>query len=576
MDFVTAPLIADLFLLAISAIGRQEVHDGTVGANGISPIDIMVFFLTLAYIAISIDASGLIRWLAFKVLEKGGRYGHRLFLYLYIFFYALTSFIGNDPVILSGTAFLAYMTRVSSNIMHPRAWIHTQFAVANIASAILVSSNPTNLVLAGAFGIKFINYTANIIVPVLVTGVVLFPFLLYIVFAHEDLIPEQILMHELTQEQKERKIVNPNIPNAGGVDEEEKNAAGGDLVEVMRPFLDKRGAGFGAVVMATTLITLLALNAASQSSHEHPVFWVTLPAATVMFCWDLWFGWNNRQETREAVEQLRKEAEETRAARARRRAEEQEAVRSATGLEKGAPVSYRQKPDQQEKDDLHRQSNENGSAGGHSELSTAVADEKLLEYDPAATPRRIDSNPRESERLQNENKQENYSSKSLEQDDVEEQSLQTRNQTSIETLIRDGYRWAQITFPTATTVFTHLPFKLVPFALAMFVLVQGLVTTGWVPVFAYGWDHWVYKTGTVGAIGGMGFVSVILCNASLSILQSFRAWQANSDFPCSLQAQTLAPPFSSRAFCKPGKKSIVSTERQLATGRSGAQSTAWL
>jgi hypothetical protein len=36
---------------------------------------------------------------------------------------------------LSGTAFLAYMTRVSSNIVHPRAWIHTQFAVANIASA---------------------------------------------------------------------------------------------------------------------------------------------------------------------------------------------------------------------------------------------------------------------------------------------------------------------------------------------------------------------------------------------------------------------------------------------------------
>lgn len=43
-----------------------------------------------------------------------------------------------DPIILSGTAFLAYMTRVSENIEHPRAWIHTQFTVANIGSAILV------------------------------------------------------------------------------------------------------------------------------------------------------------------------------------------------------------------------------------------------------------------------------------------------------------------------------------------------------------------------------------------------------------------------------------------------------
>jgi Na+/H+ antiporter NhaD/arsenite permease-like protein len=60
-----------------------------------------------------------------------------------------------------------------------------------------------------------------------------------------------------------------------------------------------------------------------------------------------------------------------------------------------------------------------------------------------------------------------------------------------------------------------LPLPLVPFAFAMFVLVQALVTKGWVPVFAYGWDHWVGKTGTVGAIGGMGFLSVILCNVSL-------------------------------------------------------------
>ena len=48
----------------------------------------------------------------------------------------------------------------------------------------------------------------------------------------------------------------------------------------------------------------------------------------------------------------------------------------------------------------------------------------------------------------------------------------------------------------------------------MFVLVQALVTKGWVPVFAYGWDHWVTRTGTVGAIGGMGFLAVILCNVS--------------------------------------------------------------
>lgn len=47
--------------------------------GNIQPIDIMAFFLTLAYIAISIDASGLIRFLAFKVLKWGGDNGRTLY-----------------------------------------------------------------------------------------------------------------------------------------------------------------------------------------------------------------------------------------------------------------------------------------------------------------------------------------------------------------------------------------------------------------------------------------------------------------------------------------------------------------
>jgi hypothetical protein len=89
MNFVTAPLIADLFLLAILAIGRKEVHDGTLGANSILPYNIMIFFLTLAYIAISIDASGFIWWLALKVLQMGGGVVPGFLFYIFAFFFAL-------------------------------------------------------------------------------------------------------------------------------------------------------------------------------------------------------------------------------------------------------------------------------------------------------------------------------------------------------------------------------------------------------------------------------------------------------------------------------------------------------
>ena len=88
---------------------------------------------------------------------------------------------------------------------------------------------------------------------------------------------------------------------------------------------------------------------------------------------------------------------------------------------------------------------------------------------------------------------------------------------TLTSLVADAYLWSQMTFPTATVSLTNLHFALVPFAFSMFVLIQALVHKGWVPVFAHGWDHRVNKTGTVGSIFGMGFLSTILCNVSFYI-----------------------------------------------------------
>ena len=334
---------------------------------------------TAGHATVDINAYGLVKDFAKKGLEKGGKAGRRLFSYLYAIFFSLGTFIRNYPIIRSGTAFLAYMTRASSNIEDPRAGILSQFAIANIASATLVSSNPTNLALAGAFNINLIVYIANMIVPAVVTAVTLFPGLL--------LTPLKITMHELSDAHKAKPAVNSNIPYSRGVlVEEEENLYGTEkskslpLEEIMNPFLDKRGAVFSGIVMAVTLGTVLTLNAASQSDHERPVFWVTLPVAFSVFVCDVVFGWLHRHETGEVS--------------------------------------------------------------------------------------------------------------------------------------RKG--WCQVIFPTATMMATHLPWALISFAFSMFILVQALVTKGWVQVFAYGWNHWVTWSGSIGAIGGMGFLSVILCNVSSS------------------------------------------------------------
>lgn len=487
MNFVTAPLIADLFLLAISAIGREEVRGGTIGADHISPIDIMLFFITLAYIAISIDASGLIRWLAYKVLLKGGKSGRRLFLYLYAFFALLGSFIGNDPIILSGTPFLAYMTRVSSNIQHPRAWIFSQFAVSNVVSAILVSSNPTNLVLAGAFQIRFVDYTVNMIVPVIITAVVLFPFLLFLIFRNEKLIPRSIVIHELPEEMRAEPPKNPCIPWVKGAVEAEETLHSEDdkgrlldLAEIMHPFLDKKSAIFGSVVMAVTLITVLVLNATSPTDGELPVFWITLPAAVVMFCWDMVFGWVRREEARSIAQSGCRELEEVR----------------AEGLLEEEAQGREARRTQQQSSPLGREF--------RGEKIT-TANEEPIPADVVGRTNNESGSPPNEAPIDGEKRTGNEDQRG---------SSASPERTTIVSLVTNVWAWSRETYPTATFVLAHLPLSLVPFAFTMFVLVQALVTKGWVPVFAHGWDEWVSRTGTVGAITGMAFVSAILCNAS--------------------------------------------------------------
>jgi len=47
----------------------------------------------------------------------------------------LSAVLGNDPVILSGTAFLVYFTKVAE--VSPVAWLFSEFASCNTASMLL-------------------------------------------------------------------------------------------------------------------------------------------------------------------------------------------------------------------------------------------------------------------------------------------------------------------------------------------------------------------------------------------------------------------------------------------------------
>lgn len=143
LNLTTAPILAIAILWAAQCLDPEVIRNGIVGTEGVKPYNILILFFSLAYMAITLDITGVLRAAAFWVSNKGGRSGWRLYLYFYVMLTLLSILLGNDPVILSGTAFLVYYTKVAK--LQPMAWIIAEFAAANTASMVLFVGNPTNV-----------------------------------------------------------------------------------------------------------------------------------------------------------------------------------------------------------------------------------------------------------------------------------------------------------------------------------------------------------------------------------------------------------------------------------------------
>jgi hypothetical protein len=272
-----------------------------------------------------------------------------------------------------------------------------------------------------------------------------------------------------------------------------------------------------------------------------------------MFCWDVAFGWHHRHETREIARRGREEVERAAIERSIREEEAEEAARREA--ERGmispnepalmrtmSPATLPDVHDNEDSSDRDETSEKSTPPGELSSTPAVIVSENDTGPTPGPSPG-LDSSiamlvpPSTSATGAADEKQADTSADYLPPGMIDEKSIgdvdeknrilseriakaiARRQEPKRKTLVSisiSRYRWLQETFPTVMAVVMHLPFALVPFAFAMFVLVQALVTKGWVSVFAHGWDHWVNRTGTVGSIGGMGFVSVILCNVSFS------------------------------------------------------------
>lgn len=293
IDHVSAPVIGVLILLASLCIGGQQVVDGIVGEGGVVPYDVLLLFLSLAYMAISLDATGLLRYLACHVCQRASFDGRVLYIMLYLFLWLAGVVLGNDPVILSGTAFLVYVTR-TAGIVPPSAWIWSQFTAANIASAVLVSSNPTNLVIATGFDIQFLTYTAYMALPSVVSAVVGLAVMLLYFSVTAPSLP--------ASDTEERESDTATIASALS-DKTVSSLARTDMSlprkrlrpsfippQIHAPEIQPRTLlidPFGAVFVCATMLGVIAALIVTSMTHAVPAYQIGLPGAAVTLLRDV-------------------------------------------------------------------------------------------------------------------------------------------------------------------------------------------------------------------------------------------------------------------------------------------------
>ncbi len=104
IDYTVPPLFGVIVLLASGTMTIGEVwRGGIVGDKDIRPYVIIILFNALAYICVSLDATGCLTYISLKVAQAAGSSRLRLFFYFYVLSAIMTSVTNNDMVVMALT-----------------------------------------------------------------------------------------------------------------------------------------------------------------------------------------------------------------------------------------------------------------------------------------------------------------------------------------------------------------------------------------------------------------------------------------------------------------------------------------
>lgn len=158
-------LVGAAVLLSCRFLTVDEAVKGLLKDGSINPVKILVLFLSMTALSIFLDEVGFFRYLASLAFEKSGSSQKKMFFILYITVSVLTVFTSNDIIILTFTPFICYFAKNAK--ISPLPYLFAEFVAANTWSMALIIGNPTNIYIATAAGIAFLEYFLVMAVPTL-------------------------------------------------------------------------------------------------------------------------------------------------------------------------------------------------------------------------------------------------------------------------------------------------------------------------------------------------------------------------------------------------------------------------
>ena len=172
-------LIGALLLIVTNSIDLNVIANSFTSNDSLNPIKILVLFISMTILSIFLDEVGFFKYVATKAASLLNGSQTKLFIGFYLLISILTIFTSNDIIILTFTPFICYYAKNSK--INPIPYLIAEFIAANTWSMALIIGNPTNIYLASAFEIGFLEYLSYMFFPTLAASICSFG-ILYLIF----------------------------------------------------------------------------------------------------------------------------------------------------------------------------------------------------------------------------------------------------------------------------------------------------------------------------------------------------------------------------------------------------------